>query len=405
MNNKFENFRKELVVLDTFNIKPNYAQLARNYNCDWRTIKKYHNGYEGKSITRNKSSKLDKYKNIITDKLQLPGVTISSVYQYLLDLEPNLCSYSNLFSYVKKHNLMPNKVISSVHPRFENNIAEQLQFDWKEDIKLYNRKGELFQFNIFSATLSYSRLHVFVFSKTKTRNDVERCIVSVFKYIGGITKYILTDNMSSIVNYSSGDFVNEFKQFCKDIGTIPKKCKVKSPYTKGKVESSNRFIQWLIPYNYEFDTEEELIDIIATITKKVNATINQTTGVPPIMLFNTEKEYLLPLPNKQILNSYINDTKTVKVSNGFLVYFRGNQYSVPPKFANKLVQITEQNNKLYIYNNTDLIAMHDISSKKINYLDEHYSMGMSVALNTEPKNIEEMVKNNLALFDTLSNKE
>ena len=29
-------------------IKPNYTELGRKYNCDPRTVKKYNNGYEGK---------------------------------------------------------------------------------------------------------------------------------------------------------------------------------------------------------------------------------------------------------------------------------------------------------------------------------------------------------------------
>ena len=268
---------------------------------------------------------------------------------------------------------------------------------------MYNKYNIPFIFNVFSATLGASRLHVFRYSKTKTRFDVQRCLIETFKFIAGVPKEILTDNMSCIFDYSKRQFASDFKHFCKDMGTVPKHCKVRTPNTKGKVESSNRFMQWLIPYNYEFETEEDLINIISTITKKVNTSINQTTGVTPIMLFNKEKEYLLPLPNKDLLNSYLDDTKTVKVSNGFLVYFRGNQYSVPPKFANKTVQLKEQDNKLYIYHNTNLIAMHDISSKKINYLEEHYKIGMSQCFNCTYDNLEQKVKDNLALFDKLSN--
>ena len=400
---ELDKLRKELVILDGLDIKPNYAQLARKHNCDWRTVKKYHNGYEGKSKTRIKLSKLDKYKNIIKEKFTLSGVTISAVYQYILSIDPNIGIYSNFYSYVKKHDLIPKDKISKVHARFETPLGKQLQFDWKEDITLYNKYNIPFTFNVFSATLGTSRLHVFRYSKTKARFDVQRCLIETFKFIAGVPKEILTDNMSCIFDYSKRQFASDFKHFCKDMGTVPKHCKVRTPNTKGKVESSNRFMQWLIPYNYEFETEEDLINIISTITKKVNTSINQTTGVTPIMLFNKEKEYLLPLPNKDLLNSYLDDTKTVKVSNGFLVYFRGNQYSVPPKFANKTVQLKEQDNKLYIYHNTNLIAMHDISSKKINYLEEHYKIGMSQCFNCTYDNLEQKVKDNLALFDKLSN--
>ena len=43
------------------NIKPNFSELAREYDLDRRTVKKYYEGYEGKSKTRNKSSRLDQY--------------------------------------------------------------------------------------------------------------------------------------------------------------------------------------------------------------------------------------------------------------------------------------------------------------------------------------------------------
>ena len=212
-----------------------------------------------------------------------------------------------------------------------------------------NKNGVVFKFNVFSVTFSASRLHVFVYSKTKTRIDVERCLIEAFKYAGGITKELLTDNMPCIVNTKTKKFVPEFISFCKDMETKPRNCKVRSPETKGKVESSNRFMQWLIPYTFEFETEEDLIKIIAAdITKTVNTSVNPSIGTTPIMAFNKEKEYLLPLPNKDILNSYINDTKSAKVSNGFLVYYRGNQYSVPPHFASKIVQLREIDNKLYI---------------------------------------------------------
>ena len=35
--------RKELMILECIDIKPNYKQLALKHNCDWRTIKKYNN--------------------------------------------------------------------------------------------------------------------------------------------------------------------------------------------------------------------------------------------------------------------------------------------------------------------------------------------------------------------------
>ena len=51
------NLKGELAVMDSLDIKPNYAALGRKYGMDWRTVKKYHNGYEGRSDKRNKGSR------------------------------------------------------------------------------------------------------------------------------------------------------------------------------------------------------------------------------------------------------------------------------------------------------------------------------------------------------------
>ena len=394
--------KQELMILKTNGIKPNYSELARLHNCDRRTIKKYDEGYEGKSKTRNKSSKLDKYEEEIKLKLNLPGSTIKGTYEFFKQKDSNIGIYQNFYQYVRRKKLKKNKN-NKFHPRYETEFGKQLQFDWKEDIKMYNKHGEMFEFNIFSSTLSASRLHIFIYSKFKTRIDVQRCLVQTFKYIGGVPEETLTDNMSSIVNTNKKEFLKEFKSFSKDIGFIPKKCKPRHAYTKGKDESCNRFMSWLIPYNGEFETEEELIKIIENINIKVNQQINDTTGVPPIMLFQKEKEYLKPLPNNKILNSYLFDTISAKVSNESLFYYKGSKYSVPIKFINHTLALREENNKLYVYYNKELITIHKISLNKINYKEEHYIEGLNGILkNKNQEEIEAIAKKNLNLLNKLS---
>ena len=392
--------RQELLVMETLNIKPNYSELARIYECDRRTVKKYNNGYTKENIKREKPSKLDDYKEDIKSKLELPGATINGTYQYFKK-DNEIGTYSNFYKYIKKEKLKPQKN-NKAHLRFETEFGKQLQFDWKEDIQMVSKHGEIFEFNIFSATLGASRLHVFLYSKNKTRIDVERCLVKSFEYIGGVTKEILTDNMSSIVNTQTHKFHKEFIAFAKDMNTFAKNCKPRHPYTKGKDESANRFMSWLIPYNNEFEDEKELIEIIQKINKEVNKQVNSTTGVAPIMLFEKEKEYLQPLPNKDIINQYSKDSIRVKISNESLFYYKGKRYSVPNKFINTHLDIQEDNNKLYVYYNKEMITMHEISEKNINYKKEHYVEGLSNILkNKEQAEIEKMAEENLRILDKL----
>lgn len=397
---RLEKLKQELLIMKSLKIKPNYAELSRIYKFDRRTIEKYNNGYSKENLKRNKRSKLDEIKDEIKEKLELPGITIKGLYQYFKN-EKEIGTYSNFYKYIQKYKLKPKKNNKS-HVRFETDFGVQLQFDWKEDIKMVNKYGEIFEFNIFSATLGASRLHVFLYSKFKTRIDVQRCLIETFEYIGGTTKEILTDNMSSIVDTKTGKFYKEFISFVKDIGVFAKHCKPKHPFTKGKDESANRFMSWLIPYNHEFEDEKDLIEIIKKINLEVNKQVNDTIGVAPIMLYAKEKEYLKPLPSEQILKEYKIDTIRVKVSNESLFYYKGKKYSVPIKFINHTLDVQENDNKLYVYYNKELITMHEISENKINYKEEHYIEGLTMSLkNKDQSEIQELAKNNLNILNKL----
>lgn len=401
LEKELNEIRKEILILETLEIKPNFSELSRKYKLDRRTIKKYKDGYFKNKEIKNRKSVLEPIKDEIKEKLELPGATIVGVYQYF-NKDKTICTYSNFYKYVQKNELKPKRK-QKANLRFETDLGEQLQFDWKEDIQMISKHGELFEFNIFSATLGASRLHVFLYSKFKTRIDVQRCLVETFEYIGGVTKEILTDNMSSIVNTNTGKFYKEFISFAKDMGTYAKHCKIKHPYTKGKDESANRFMSWLVPYNHEFEDEQDLIKIIKDINLKVNNQVNSTIGVAPIMLYKKEKEYLKSLPSTKILEEYKIYTTHIKISNESLFYYKGHRYSVPPKFINHTLDIQEDDNKLYVYYNKELITIHQISEKNINYKEEHYVEGLqAVLLNKTQNEITELAKKNLERLRSLN---
>ena len=396
--------RKEITIMKTMEIKPNFSALAKEYNMDYRTVKRYYEGYDGKPTHHNKKSKLIELDSVIEEKMNLKGAKVSALYFFLQEEYNYKGSYSNLTYYVRK-NQKRKKQKSQGTPRFETGLGEQIQFDWVEEITLVSKCGEIFKFNVFSAELSYSRMHYFCYSITKTKEDVIRCLINTFKFFGGVSKELLTDNMSSIVNNSKDSFCEEFKAFLKDFNVDGKRCKIRSPNTKGKVEVRNKFIKWLIPFNNSFETEENLIKIIEKINIRVNTKINSTTNTKPIMLYQKEKEYLSPLPSNQIISNYLNLNIPVKVSNTSLIYYKGSQYSVPPKYINKTLKIKIDNNKLYIYDNTKLIQVHNLTNKIINYNDSDYKALLSSSIPyKDEKDINEMAKKNLELFEHLIKK-
>ncbi len=395
-----------LGVFKTMGIKPNFSALQRESGIDRHTIKKYYDdGYIKPRKEYKRYSTLDKYIDEIKEIFSYPGITKEAGYQYFLRKygKNNIGSASNFRHYLSKKDVKTGKVDNKVHLRFETKPGHQLQVDWKESLKMFTLNGELIKFDVFSATLGYSRLHYFVYSEEKTTEAFIRCLIDTYKFIGGITNEVLTDNATSIVSLTNGykRKHNKIKQLEKDLGINIKLCKIRSPQTKGKCESANRFINWLKPYNYHIKDKEELISLIDEYNKIINNKVNQTTKIPPIKLFEKEKEYLRPLINKVIINSYIENSFTKTVPNTLLIEYKGCGYSLPKQYINQKVKVIPCDNKLYFYSNTTLITVHTIMNKKFNYQYEHYYDSLRETITNDDYDIEAFAKENLKLLDSI----
>lgn len=401
-----KNIYGALLIFINMNIKPNFSELEREYGIDRHTIAKYwKNGGIKHVKVINRAAMLDKYYDEIVVLLNKPGVNKKGAYEFLCDKygKELIGSESNFRHYTQKKDLKPKKGNNLAHVRFECPPGKQLQNDWKESMRLHDRNGNEYVFNILSSTLAYSRFHVFIYSKGKTTEDYLRTTIDTLNRIGGCPDEILTDNMSAIVSITNGskEKHKKIKAFEKDTGIKIRLCKVRSPETKGKDEVSNCFMTWLYAYDYEFDNENELISIIEKINHKVNNQINQTTKIPPYILFQKEKEYLKPLPNKVLLDSYVDTSFTQTVPSTLLVNYKGNGYSVPAKYNGKKVKVYVIDNKLYIYFNTELINIHDITASKFNYKVNDYKSGLATVFKSNDIDIDEVVKENLKLFDKM----
>ena len=390
----------QLKILKLSKIKPNFSKLAREYGIDRRTVKKYYDGYEGKPAHRNKASKLDKHKQLIAQKLQIKGANVKAVYEFIVDeVDENIGTYSNFNKYVVANNLRP-KTAAKGHPRYETAPGIQAQVDWKEDIKIANCYGEIFTFQVFDYKLGYSRYPIFTYKLYKT--SVIDCLIASFKATGGVPREILFDNMSSVVDRDGNkrNISNRMKAFAKDFNFKIKLCKPRHPFTKGKVEVLNKFLAWIYPYEGEFETEEEIIAILEKINAKVIHRTCDETGVPPLLLFQKEKEYLQSLPSKEVIESYLTCDRQTIVRKDSMVTFMKCKYSVPAEYIEKPVRLCVINDQLEIYYSTELIAKHRLSDKKLNYKTSHYKQLLSGCIE-DNATIDELAESNLRQLDQL----
>ena len=77
------------------------------------------------------------------------------------------------------------------------------------------------------------------------------------------------------------------------------------------------------------------------------ARICDETGIPPILLFQKEKEYLQSLPSEKVLESYLSHDRQTTVRTDSMVTYLKNKYSVPTDYVGKPVRLKVSNESLH----------------------------------------------------------
>lgn len=382
-------------------IKVNKSEIARQLNCDVRTVGRYLKDEVKKKPRKKKVSKLDKYKGIIIEKVDNYSATAKSVYEFIKERGYE-GGYGIVKKYVREHKSQQKKKATM---RFETLPGYQAQVDWKENLQMVSKSGKKYKINIFLYVLGYSRYKYIEMTFDRKQETLFKCMNNAFNYTKGIPKEILFDNMRTVANITpEGITVNKkFEQFSKDYYFIPSLCRPYRPQTKGKVEIVAKLMSRLAPYNNEFESEQDLINIIKSLNLKLNNEICQAFNDTPINKFNKEIEYLNPLPNLSIRKHYTSISQEYKVGKDSTVSFKGNKYSIPIDFINKKVSLEVKDNFLHIYYNTILIESHVISESILNYKKDTLKdiLKSDSLKHFSDDSIDDFISNNLKSMDIL----
>jgi len=396
-------------VMEHLKMKINKSELAREFGVDRRTIDKYLNGFIPKR-TRKRTSKIDEYYEIIAALLSEDSKQKfyyrRVLWQYLKDNHGLDCSASTFRAYIArtpefKAYFDEDKRIPSPKgtARFETPAGKQAQLDWKENILFETKDGQQVEVNVAVLILSYSRFRRFHLSISKSQSVLLSFLTETFEALGGVPSEIITDNMKTIMDearteYSVGKVNTKFAQFANDYGFKVKPCIAGRPRTKGKVETTMKLLDEIHAYQGRL-TLEELHLFVQDLCNRLNHEVHQGTGKIPVLEFKKEKNLLHQLPTVNVRDSYRINHKLVKVNASNMISYKSNQYSVPAKYQGKKVGLQVYDDQIWIYYNTELIAQHPLSDKKLNYQEAHYYESLGVSMPNYP-NIDELAKKNLA---------
>ena len=347
--------------LEDGTLKINKSQIARELEVDRRTVDKYINGYT-KPETRNCDDCItpfyDTIAELLSDKNQQVFYYRKVLWQYLVDNHGFTGVYCNFCHYLRKYPEFDSYFRKSrpsntnkVTIRYETPMGKQAQLDWKESIPFILSSGETIDVNIFVLLLSYSRFRVYRVSLSKNQEILFSFLDDAFE---------------------TGKVNNKFQQFADDYGFKVQPCIARHPHTKAKVEAPMKILDEIRAYNGKLNYMK-LVELVTRINNRVNTQVNQGTGRIPLMYYNKEKAFLNSLPADNIRKPYQITTNTVKVNHSSMFNYKSCQYSVPPEYIDKIVSLQVYGGYIYVYCNTEFITIHQLSSKKLNYISEHYA--------------------------------
>ena len=347
--------------LEDGTLKINKSQIARELEVDRRTVDKYIKGYT-KPETRNCDDCItpfyDTIAELLSDKNQQVFYYRKVLWQYLVDNHGFTGVYCNFCHYLRKYPEFDSYFRKSrpsntnkVTIRYETPMGKQAQLDWKESIPFILSSGETIDVNIFVLLLSYSRFRVYRVSLSKNQEILFSFLDDAFE---------------------TGKVNNKFQQFADDYGFKVQPCIARHPHTKAKVEAPMKILDEIRAYNGKLNYMK-LVELVTRINNRVNAQVNQGTGRIPLMYYNKEKAFLNSLPADNIRKPYQIATNTVKVNHSSMFNYKGCQYSVPPEYIDKIVSLQVYDGYIHVYCNTEFITIHQLSSKKLNYISEHYA--------------------------------
>lgn len=224
--------------------------------------------------------------------------------------------------------------------RFETEPGEQAQIDWGHfgQIEHQGRQRRLYAFVM---TLGWSRAIYLEFTVSLEAVWFLRCHLHAFRYLGGIPRQVLHDNLKTAVLERRGGRIHwhpQYLDFAGYYGFSPRACQPYRAQTKGKVERSIQYVRGNFWVGLHFTDLADLNQQARVWCDTVaNVRVHATTSAVPFE--RLPREGLLPLGDQP---DY--DTSLVSFrysSRDCLISYGGNSYSVPARAARQRLLVRE----------------------------------------------------------------
>jgi len=292
-----------------------------------RTVRNYLSERPRPRIKATRRSKLDPFRDYVRTTIEMnTGMNGELIYDSIRKM-----GYAGKRSVLKEYiTKIRRDTERQAVIRFETEPGFQAQVDWVEFGKQIV-DGRLRKLYAFTMVLGYSRFPFVRFTTDMTSATLLACHELAFQHFGGVPSEILYDNMKTAWIHDGEKWRpnKRLAAFACHYGFVPKRCQVRRPETKGKVERFNQYLEdnffaGLAQDSYSLDElNESVIAWIERIKKNKISGLGETREAR----FEHEKAYLQPV----IATPFdVRDSVTLIVSRESCITWKTNRYSVNP---------------------------------------------------------------------------
>ncbi len=299
-----------------------------------RTVRNYLSQIPRKRKKPERKSKLDPFKDYVRTRIaDNPGINGELIYESIQKM-----GYAGkktvLKDYITKLRRETNR---NAVIRFETEPGFQAQVDWVEFCRQL-LDGNLQKLYAFIMVLGFSRFPFVKFTTSMSSEVLLACHQMAFRFFNGVPKEILYDNMKTAWIYDGSGWKTNRKlsSFAFHYSFIPRRCQVRRPETKGKVERFNQYFKnnFFASIQKEQLNLQELNDSVLLWIDKIKH--NKISGLNESRFerFNQEKLHLSALPETDF---DVRDMAILSVNRESCITWKTNRYSLPPNLIGKEV--------------------------------------------------------------------
>ncbi len=292
-----------------------------------RTVRNYLSERPRPSIKPIRRSKLDPFRDYVRTTIEMnTGMNGELIYDSIRKM-----GYAGKRSVLKEYiTKIRRDTERQAVIRFETEPGFQAQVDWVEFGKQIV-DGRLRKLYAFTMVLGYSRFPFVRFTTDMTSATLLACHDMAFRHFGGVPSEILYDNMKTAWIHDGEKWRpnKRLAAFACHYGFVPKRCQVRRPETKGKVERFNQYLEdnffaGLVMDSYSL---EGLNESVYAWIERIKDNKISGLGETRKARFAHEKEFLRPVVETPF---DVRDSVSLIVSRESCITWKTNRYSVPP---------------------------------------------------------------------------